>query len=126
MASKCNCDSINIVDIPVPKTIKVVKDLTPSEDAGLFVLELNAVVEFTDAASLVGARALEQGFATVEAVHGRELDALLKRKGAAQLRRYSSPRCRGVSHVEAVPRGRSSRESHQCRSRTARAEQAHR
>ena len=48
--SKCRCDIINITEIPVPKTIKVVKELIPANDSGLFDLQVDSSTEFADAA----------------------------------------------------------------------------
>jgi hypothetical protein len=47
--SKCRCGVINISEIPVPKTIEVVKDLTPDNDPGLFDLKIDGVTKKTDA-----------------------------------------------------------------------------
>jgi hypothetical protein len=47
--SKCRCDVIDIDDIPVPKTLKVIKALTPFDDLGLFDLEIDSVTERADA-----------------------------------------------------------------------------
>src|SRR6185436_11498976 len=39
--SKCNCGSVNVTSIPVPKTIEVVKSLVPHDDSGRFDLDID-------------------------------------------------------------------------------------
>ena len=43
--SKCNCDLIPINGIPVPKTIQIVKDLSPDGDAGRFDLTIDGLCD---------------------------------------------------------------------------------
>jgi hypothetical protein len=47
--SKCNCEPALRIPIPIPKTIQVCKDLIPSNDPGLFNLQLDGVTQFADA-----------------------------------------------------------------------------
>jgi hypothetical protein len=47
--AKCKCESLNIINLNVPKTIEVIKVIDPIDDSGLFNLEIDSVTELTDA-----------------------------------------------------------------------------
>jgi len=74
--SKCGCNDGFTVDITVPSSIEVVKNIVPSNDGGLFDLLINSVVKKTDAtnSNSTGKVAVTTGSNTFGEANGTSTD----------------------------------------------------
>ena len=64
-ASKCRCQPMPDLEVPVPKTLQVIKDLDPDDDSGRFNLLIDSAVEATE----VGEGGMTEKVAVEPGVH---------------------------------------------------------